>query len=168
MNLISTKSKTKQRVGRGIAAGQGKTAGRGTKGQRSRSGFNLPKRFEGGQTPLSMRLPKLPGFTSHKRKPIVISLDQISAAFKDGETVTQKLLVEKGLIRVFDAAKILNNGELTKSVEFSKEVKVSKSVKIPAKKAAKAEVIEEKAEKVEKAPAEPKTPKKTVKKTETK
>jgi len=92
-NLVSIKSKTKKRVGRGIAAGQGKTAGRGTKGQKSRSGYNLPKRFEGGQTPISMRLPKLPGFTSHKRKPIVVSLDQISANFKDGETVTAKLLV---------------------------------------------------------------------------
>ena len=167
-NLVSIKSKTKKRVGRGIAAGQGKTAGRGTKGQKSRSGYNLPKRFEGGQTPISMRLPKLPGFTSHKRKPIVVSLDQISANFKDGETVTAKLLVEKGLIREFETAKILNNGTLTKMVEFAKEVKVSKSVEIPTK-PVKAEKVEEKVEKTETAETveeKPKAVKKTTKKTE--
>ena len=62
-NIIpqKTKSKIKKRVGRGISSGQGKTAGRGTKGQRSRSGFNIPKRFEGGQTPYLRRMPKLKG-----------------------------------------------------------------------------------------------------------
>ena len=156
MNLISIKSKTKKRVGRGIAAGQGKSAGRGTKGQKARSGYNIPTRFEGGQTPLSMRLPKLPGFKSHKRKPVVISLDIISANFKDGETVTSKLLIEKKLIRSFETAKVLNNGTLTKSVIFSSEVKVSKSVKIPAKKAE--EIKVEKPATETETPKSPKTP----------
>src|SRR5262245_62781235 len=55
----------KRRVGRGIASGQGKTAGRGTKGQKARAGGKIPAWFEGGQTPLNQRIPKLRGFTNH-------------------------------------------------------------------------------------------------------
>ena len=64
--LNNNPKKTAKRLGRGISAGGGKTAGRGTKGQKSRAGHNIPKRFEGGQTPLSMRLPKLRGFKVKK------------------------------------------------------------------------------------------------------
>ncbi len=109
-------SKTKKRVGRGIAAGQGMTAGRGTKGQRSRSGFNLPKRFEGGQTPLSMRLPKLRGFKVKQTKCALITLDEINQNYKDGETVSHQSLVKKGLVRKNESIKILNNGKLTVKV----------------------------------------------------
>lgn len=109
-------SKTKKRVGRGIASGQGKTAGRGTKGQRSRSGFNIPKRFEGGQTPLSMRLPKLRGFKVKKTNTVLITLDTISENYKDGETVSRETLIEYSLIKKNQAVKILNNGKLTKKV----------------------------------------------------
>jgi len=129
MELVSIKNKTRKRVGRGLSSGQGKTAGRGTKGQRSRSGFNLPKRFEGGQTPLSMRLPKLPGFKSFKPKALIITLDQISEKYTDGEVVSLKSLVEKGLIsKGSKKVKVLNNGNLSKKVEFDQDVKVSKSV----------------------------------------
>lgn len=129
MNLISVKQKSKRRVGRGLSAGQGKTAGRGTKGQKSRAGYNLPNRFEGGQTPLSMRLPKLPGFKSHKRKAEIISLDQISANFKAGETVSIEKLVELKLVSGKNPVKILNNGKLTVNVKLDEYIKVSNSIK---------------------------------------
>lgn len=134
MELKSVKNKTKKRVGRGISAGGGKTCGRGTKGQKSRSGHNIPKRFEGGQSPLSLRLPKLPGFTSAHKKAEVLSLDQISANFKDGDTVTLEKLKEKGLIKS-KKVKILNNGELKVKVTFSEDLKLSKSLleKLPKK-----------------------------------
>lgn len=129
MQLVSLKGKSKKRVGRGLSSGQGKTAGRGTKGQKSRSGFNIPRKFEGGQTPLSMRLPILPGFKSHKRKADVISLDLISANFKSGETVSVKLLVEKKIVSGKNPVKILNNGELTVAVKLGDDIKVSRPVK---------------------------------------
>lgn len=129
IKLESTKTKTKKRVGRGLSAGQGKTAGRGTKGQKSRSGFNIPKRFEGGQTPLSMRLPKLPGFKSHHKKAHILSLDILSANYKDNEVITLESLYQKGLLVRGEQAKILNNGKLTKKISVSPEVKVSDSIK---------------------------------------
>ena len=121
-----TSKKSRRRVGRGISAGKGKTAGRGTKGQKSRSGFNIPNRFEGGQTPLSMRLPKLRGFKVKIKKTVIIDLDLISSNYKDGETVSKETLVSKGLIRKNDTVKILNNGKLTKKVYLS-DLPVSKS-----------------------------------------
>lgn len=129
MELQSVKTKSKKRVGRGLSSGQGKTAGRGTKGQKSRSGFNIPRKFEGGQTPLSMRLAKLPGFKSGHEKAEVISLDQISIFYKAGEEVTLKSLADKGLIhKTTKKAKVLNNGKLTVAVKFGADIKVSKSV----------------------------------------
>lgn len=129
MNIISIKQKSKKRVGRGIASGQGKTAGRGTKGQKSRAGFNLPNRFEGGQTPLSMRLPKLPGFKSHKRKAEILSLDIISANFKVGETVSIEKLVEFKLVSGKNPVKILNNGKLSVAVKLDENIKTSQTIK---------------------------------------
>jgi large subunit ribosomal protein L15 len=129
IELKSVKTKNRKRPGHGISAGQGKTAGRGTKGQKSRAGHNIPKRFEGGQTPLSMRLPKLPGFKSHTKKAIILSLDTVSANFKNGETVTLAILLEKKLIEKKDkAVKILNNGKLTVKVNLAPEIKVSRSI----------------------------------------
>lgn len=119
-------NKNKKRVARGIAANQGMTAGRGTKGQRSRSGFNLPNRFEGGQTPLSMRLPKLRGFKKKKNEVKVISLDTISKYFKTNEVVSSDSLIKKGVIRKGQVVKILNTGELKHKV-IIKDVKISKS-----------------------------------------
>jgi len=128
MELVSIKSKNKKRIGRGLSAGQGKTAGRGTKGQKSRSGFNLPRKFEGGQTPLSMRLAKLPGFKSIHKKAVVISLDQISASYKAGEVVSLKTLSDKNLIDAnVRKVKILSNGKLTVAITFD-DVKASKTV----------------------------------------
>lgn len=123
----SGEKKTKKRLGRGISAGGGMTAGRGTKGQNSRSGHNIPRKFEGGQTPLIMRLHKMPGFKSHRTKAETISLDEISKIFADGETVSMQTLEEKGIIKKGQRVKILNSGKLTTKIKII-DVPVSKSV----------------------------------------
>lgn len=129
IELKSVRTKNRKRKGHGISAGQGKTAGRGTKGQKSRAGHNIPKRFEGGQTVLSMRLPILPGFKSHKKKATVLSLDVISKNFKNGDVVTLASLIEKKLVVKSDKlVKILNTGKLTTKVSLAPEIKTSKSV----------------------------------------
>jgi len=120
--------KSRKRVGRGISAGGGMTAGRGTKGQKSRSGHNIPRKFEGGQTPLVMRLHKLPGFKSRRTDAREISLDSISKNFNDGETVSMKTLEEKGMIKKGQRAKILNTGELKVKINID-DVPATKSVK---------------------------------------
>src|SRR5580658_5768570 len=94
-NLTSTSSKSHKRVGRGIAAGQGKTAGRGTKGQGARTGFSKRPGFEGGQNPLMQRLPKLHGFRSHKVKPENIFTSQLNDL---GAKVDNQVLADKGLV----------------------------------------------------------------------
>ena len=116
--LKSNNKSSKKRIGRGISAGQGKTSGRGTKGQKSRSGHNIPKRFEGGQTPISMRLPKLPGFKHQRKSNVLITLDQISKSYKDGDTVSIETLIKKLIIKKGQNAKILNNGKLTVRVKI--------------------------------------------------
>lgn len=126
--LKSNNKSSKKRIGRGISAGQGKTSGRGTKGQKSRSGHNIPKRFEGGQTPISMRLPKLPGFKHQKKAIILITLDQISRKYKDGEMVSMESLLKKLIIKKGQNAKVLNNGKLTVDVKLS-DVSISQEAK---------------------------------------
>lgn len=93
--------KKAKRVGRGIAAGQGKTAGRGTKGQKARtgSGRKISAWFEGGQTPLHRRLGKRRGFRREHTKPVVLTTDVINYFYRDGETVSLKTLVEKKIVR---------------------------------------------------------------------
>jgi large subunit ribosomal protein L15 len=132
--------KDRKRVGRGMSAGQGKTAGRGTKGQKSRSGFNIPRKFEGGQMPFSMRMPKVKGFKSQADKAVILTLDDISANYKAGEVVSYQNLIEKKLIQKGDKVKVLNNGKLT--VNLTLEVPYSKSVVIPKAKVAEAKVAE--------------------------
>lgn len=112
--------KTKNRVGRGIAAGQGKTAGRGTKGQKSRSGYNLPRKFEGGQTPLILRLPKIRGFKkTNKPQIVVIDRTLINKHFKDGDVVSPTSLLEKKLITNAGAPiKILGSTKVTVNVTY--------------------------------------------------
>jgi len=77
--LVGPRRQSKKRLGRGIAAGQGKTAGRGSKGQKARSGFNFPRRFEGGQTALIQRLPKRRGFRSLHPRPVTVRIDRVLA-----------------------------------------------------------------------------------------
>ena len=113
--------KTRTRVGRGIAAGQGKTAGRGTKGQRSRTGSSIPAWFEGGQTPIHIRVPKLHGFKNKFRvEYAVVNVGQISAYAEAGRlgtakppTVNAESLAQAGLIRGDDKPlKVLGQGEV--------------------------------------------------------
>lgn len=122
------------RVGRGIAAGKGKTAGRGTKGQKARAGGSIPPWFEGGQTPLHMRIPKLRGFKNRFKVDYeVVNVGAIGAlaergAFEAGElpgakptsgkaapvTVNQEILRAVGLVRTLSRPlKILGNGDLS-------------------------------------------------------
>ena len=104
------------RRGRGHGSGNGKTAGKGHKGQKARSGAPRPG-FEGGQLPLYRRLPKR-GFTNINSKNIIgIGVDRLSA-FEDGAEVTVAALVEKGIVsNPKDGVKILGNGELTKKLD---------------------------------------------------
>lgn len=104
------------RKGRGHGSGNGKTAGKGHKGQKARSGAPRPG-FEGGQMPLYRRLPKR-GFTNINTKEIVaVNLSALEAKFEDGDTVTIEALIEKGIIKnPKDGVKILGNGELTKKL----------------------------------------------------
>jgi large subunit ribosomal protein L15 len=110
----------RKRVGRGIAAGQGKTSGRGQKGQGSRSSSGLPRSFEGGQMPLAQRLPKLRGFTNINRKEYaVVNLGKLNRFDKDTE-VNPQLLQEVGLVRKpLDGIKILAAGELKVALKVS-------------------------------------------------
>lgn len=126
--------KARRRVGRGIAAGQGKTAGRGTKGQKARAGGTIPAWFEGGQTPLHQRIPKLHGF----KNPFKIDFEVVNVGdigrlaeageFESGEhpgakggkgkpapiTVNQEILRAAGLVRRLDRPmKVLGTGELS-------------------------------------------------------
>jgi large subunit ribosomal protein L15 len=102
-----------RRVGRGIAAGQGKTSGRGQKGQGARSSVGLPRTFEGGQLPLTQRLPKLRGFHNRWRKEVaVVNLGKLSG-FEPGATVDGPALAERGIIAEGSArVKVLAAGRL--------------------------------------------------------
>ena len=104
------------RRGRGHGSGNGKTAGKGHKGQKARSGAPRPG-FEGGQMPLYRRLPKR-GFTNRNSKDIVaINLSALEV-FENGETVTVETLLEKGIVKnPKDGVKILGNGEFTKKLD---------------------------------------------------
>jgi large subunit ribosomal protein L15 len=107
----------KTRVGRGEAS-KGKTAGRGTKGTKAR--YQVPTRFEGGQMPLHMRLPKLRGFKNPFRVEYqVVNLDKLSSLYPDGGDVTVADLVAKGAVRKGQPVKVLGTGELTVKVSVA-------------------------------------------------
>ncbi|WP_333589334.1 50S ribosomal protein L15 [Ligilactobacillus acidipiscis] len=106
--------KVRNRVGRGTSSGNGKTAGRGQKGQKARSKVRLG--FEGGQMPLFRRMPKR-GFNNINRKDYAIVNVETLNKFEDGAEVTPVLLVESGVVRnEKDGVKILGNGELSKKL----------------------------------------------------
>lgn len=108
-------NKDRKRVGRGIAAGQGKTAGRGTKGQGARTGKKLAPTFQGGQRTLVRAVPKARGFKSLRTPAQVVYLDHLNA-FK-GKTVDNFSLFEGGYIATpFHTVKIISRGELTEKV----------------------------------------------------
>ena len=102
-----------RRLGRGISAGQGKTAGRGTKGQLARTGPGLPGWFEGGQTPIHMRIPKMRGFRNRFRSPFVaVNVARLGDYAVDGK-VTPATLAAKGLVRPDAKIKVLADGDVT-------------------------------------------------------
>ena len=113
--LQVTKQKEPNRVGRGISAGQGKTAGRGTKGQNARAGHSHRSGFEGGQTPLMKRLPKLRGFRSIRPKVENVytsALNDFANKTADNVTLFEAGLVSSPYVKV----KIVLNGEITNKV----------------------------------------------------
>lgn len=106
--------KVRNRVGRGIGSGNGKTAGKGHKGQNARSGGGVRLGFEGGQTPLFRRLPKR-GFTNINRKEFAIVNLSTLNRFEDGTEVTPELLLETGVIsKLNDGVKVLASGAVEK------------------------------------------------------
>ena len=108
----------KTRVGRGNAGARGKTAGRGTKGSKARN--QVPARFEGGQMPLHMRLPKLKGFRNPFRVEFqVVNLDKLAALYPQGGEVTVDDLVDKGAVRPGRLVKVLGTGEITVALQVS-------------------------------------------------
>lgn len=127
--------KNRKRVGRGNSSGNGTTAGRGTKGQLSRSGGGKGAGFEGGQNPLAMRLPKLPGFTNHSRIQYApVNIARLEACFESGDVVDGATLVEKGIIKkATQPVKVLGDGELTKALTVKVDkVSASAQAKIEA------------------------------------
>ena len=114
--------KGSKRVGRGHGSGWGKTAGKGHKGQKARSGGGVRPGFEGGQMPLQRRLPKR-GFNNiFAKKVVTVNLSELNRKFDDGADVTIEALAKEGIVKnSFDAVKVLGNGKLEKKLN----VKVS-------------------------------------------
>lgn len=113
-NLHPSKGSThkKKRVGRGPGSGLGKTAGRGEKGQKSRSGYSAKIGFEGGQMPLHRRLPKRGFRNPFHRSYSIVNVEMLNA-FAAGETVTPEALLARGLVRAHrDGVKVLGDGNL--------------------------------------------------------
>jgi large subunit ribosomal protein L15 len=99
LDKLPNKNKKRKRVGRGISAGGGKTAGRGTKGQKARSAHKIPRRFKGGEMLLLSRIPKKRGFASKFPKPYTVNLEKVVDRFKEEEIITPQSLLEKGIIK---------------------------------------------------------------------
>lgn len=114
------KHKKRKRIGRGPGSGHGKTAGRGHKGQGSRSGTSTKVTFAGGTMPLVRRVPKR-GFNNRWGLTVaVVNVGQIDAAFNAGEEVTLETLAEKNLAKGrFDVLKVLGDGDLSKKIKIS-------------------------------------------------
>ena len=114
----------KKRVGRGPGSGLGKTAGRGSKGQKSRSGYSSRPGFEGGQMPLQRRLPKR-GFTNvFKKVWVEVNLTDLNRVFDAKQEITPELMVERGMVRKGELRRaagivVLGNGEPKKALKVS-------------------------------------------------
>jgi len=125
-SLSKIVTKPAKRLGRGLSSGKGKTSGRGTKGQKSRSGYNLPRRFEGGQTALIARLPKAKGFRARMLKPQTVDITRVEAKFNANDLVNLKTLKEKGIIRSTNVAVKIVGLNLTKNLKFNDVVLTKK------------------------------------------
>lgn len=134
MQLHELKPKTgsrrkKMRVGRGNGMRKGTYSGRGGKGQTARTGGVRRPGFEGGQTPLIRRMPKLGGFRNVNRvEHAVVNVGDFEKHFKEGDTVDRAALVEKGLVRSSKPIKVLGNGDLKMALTVKVE-KISASAK---------------------------------------
>ncbi|WP_300358384.1 50S ribosomal protein L15 [Fusobacterium sp.] len=139
----SVPRKARKRVGRGESSGLGKTAGKGSNGQKSRSGGGTKPGFEGGQMPIIRRTPKR-GFSNYpfKKEYAIINLDVLNR-FEEGTVVTPELLLETGLVsKLLDGLKVLGNGNLEKKISVEAH-KVSKSAqKAIEEKGGSVEIIE--------------------------
>lgn len=111
------KNKKRRRIGRGQGSGYGKTAGRGHKGHKSRSGYSRKPNFQGGAMPMFRRIPKR-GFNNKFASTIfAVNVGDLDNVFDDGTEVTLELMAERGLAKgMFDELKILGNGEMTKKL----------------------------------------------------
>lgn len=134
-------TKQKKRLGRGPGSGHGKTAGRGHKGYKSRSGSGIKPGFEGGQMPLQRRLPKR-GFNNiFKKQYTLISLSQLDA-LDAADVITVDTLVEAGLVKQGSLVKVLANGEIAKAVKIKVD-KVSGQAKSKIEAAGGEVIVEE-------------------------
>ena len=145
-------NKKPKRVGRGSSSGLGTTAGKGNKGQQSRSGKAGPYvGFEGGQMPLYRRIARK-GFSNYpfKKEYVCINLGQLEAKFADGETVNKESLIKKGFISAKTASlvKVLANGDITKKLTIEVD-KISESAKAKVEKAGGTVTVVKSAEKAE-------------------
>jgi large subunit ribosomal protein L15 len=114
------KFKKTKRIGRGIGSGQGKTAGRGHKGQSSRVGWNQPHTFQGGMSPLVRRIPKRGFNNSFALNVGIVNVGALEEAFAAGDEVNAESLRAKDLLKGrFDVIKVLGNGELTKKLTIA-------------------------------------------------
>ena len=114
----SPEAKSRKRIGRGPGSGMGKTATKGQKGQKSRSGVSISAWFQGGQTPLYRRVPKR-GFNNARFTTVyaTINLSDLNKFFNDGDEVTPEILKERVIIKKqLDGIKVLGNGELEKKL----------------------------------------------------
>lgn len=125
-----------RRIGRGNGSGRGTFAGRGVKGQKARSGFNIPRTFIGGSTALVQRLPKLKGFKSGTTKPVTLNITRIAAVFAADEPVTLKSLLEKGLVSAKEAERgvkvVGSSAKLTYKLKLEPNAKLTASKKLLA------------------------------------
>ncbi len=117
LSPVAGSKKEAKRIGRGHGSGQGKTAGKGHKGQKARAGKGMRLGFEGGQMPLQRRIPKR-GFNNIFAKKVVsVNLGTLNSKFENGAVVDVKALADAGIVKnSFDAVKILGNGKLEKSL----------------------------------------------------
>ena len=129
LNELESLKKDRKRVGRGSGSGNGKTSGKGHKGQNARSGGGVRPGFEGGQLPLYRRLSKR-GFNNYNFRTVYATVNVSDLeVFEEGTVVTKELLIEKGLVKKeLDGIKVLGNGELTKKLTV-KANKFSSSAK---------------------------------------
>ena len=116
LTAVEGSTKERKRIGRGHGSGQGKTAGKGHKGQKARSGGSIRPGFEGGQMPLQRRIPKRGFINIFAKKIVAINVSDLNK-FEDGAEVDAQALVNAGIVKKeYDGIKILGNGEISKKL----------------------------------------------------